>query len=311
MPDLDDLRELIPDWRRSLRARNVAPSTETSYTTVADAFVRWLVETGQPTTAVRAVTRQNLETYLVHVAETPNRRTGKAISAAQVAKVYRTLQQFVRWLVEVEEIISPNPFDKLSAPAVPDQPVDTLSEDQLRALIKASAGREFEQLRDTALIRLFLDTGARCGEVAPLRLSDLDFNADTATVLGKGRRERTVPFGNKTGEALRRYLRARARQPMAAKHPDALWLGRKGVLTEWGIRGALKRRAETAGVPDVHPHRFRHTFAHQWLADGNQEQDLLRLAGWRSREMLARYGASAADERARNAHKRAALGDRI
>jgi hypothetical protein len=56
---------------------------------------------------------------------------------------------------------------------------------------------------------------------------------------------------------------------------------------------------------------FRHTFAHTWLANGGQEQDLMRLAGWRSREMVGRYGASAADERARDAHRRAGLADKL
>jgi site-specific recombinase XerD len=310
MPDLDDLRELLPDWRRHLRARNIAPSTETSYLGIADAFLSYLANHSLPTVATE-ITRGHLETYLVHVAETPNKRTGEPISAAQVAKVYRSLQQLFKWLHETEEVITGNPFAKMSPPAVPEQPVPVLTVEQLKALLAASAGREFEQLRDTALIRLFLDTGARCGEISPLRMDDVDYDADTILVMGKGRRARTVPFGAKTGEALRRYLRSRARQPMAAKHPDALWLGRKGVLTEWGIRGALKRRAATAGVPDVHPHLFRHSFAHRHLAAGGQEQDLMRLAGWRSREMLARYGASAADERAREAHKRLALGDQI
>jgi len=62
---------------------------------------------------------------------------------------------------------------------------------------------------------------------------------------------------------------------------------------------------------EIHPHRFRHTNAHDFLLAGGQERDLKRLMGWRSDTMLERYGASAADHRAREAAKRLRRGDRI
>lgn len=306
---LDDLRELLPDFQRHLKAKNKAPNTIDSYLKVAGDFVDFLVEQGMPTGA-SAVSREHVEHFFVTMQERPNARTGEPLSEAYVAKYYRSLQQFWRWLEEVEGEIPTSPMAKMTPPTVNEQPVDVLTEPQLKMLLATAKGKTYENLRDRALLLLFIDTGARCGEIAPVKVDDFDFDADVLHVMGKGRRGRALPFGATTGEALRRYFRARARHKKAASTEKA-WVGKQGPLTEWGIRQMFNRRAKDAGVPNVHPHKFRHTFAHRWLAEGGQEQDLMRLAGWRSREMLARYGASAADERARNAHRKADLVDRL
>ncbi|MEO5704494.1 MAG: tyrosine-type recombinase/integrase [Candidatus Limnocylindrales bacterium] len=77
-----------------------------------------------------------------------------------------------------------------------------------------------------------------------------------------------------------------------------LWLGKRGRLEARGIVQAMRRRAALAGIPDFHAHRLRHSKAHEWLAKGRLEGDLMQIMGWQSRTMLTRYAASAASERA-------------
>jgi site-specific recombinase XerD len=129
-------------------------------------------------------------------------------------------------------------------------------------------------------------------------------------VLGKGRRPRAVPFDDNTAVALERYLRERAKHH-GARRSNALWLAPKGVLSASGIRQMLRRRARQLGLDRLHPHMLRHTAAHHYAALGGQETAMMRNFGWRSSAMPKRYGASAADERAREEKRRLGLGNRF
>ena len=99
------------------------------------------------------------------------------------------------------------------------------------------------------------------------------------------------------------------------KHPhassNALWLGSRGPMTVSGVRRVVRLRGQQAGLEGLHPHMLRHFLAHRWLSAGGTEGDLMRIAGWRSKDMLKRYGAAGADARAVEAHRRMVLGNRL
>ncbi len=126
---------------------------------------------------------------------------------------------------------------------------------------------------------------------------------------GKGAKDRYAPLSDPTCEALDRYIRARRRHTNADS--PKLWLGEREPFTLGyaGLWKTLKGRGKLAGVGDVHPHRFRHTFADRWLDKGGSEGGLMTVAGWDDPAMVRRYSKRRAAVRAMSEARRLNLSD--
>ena len=296
---MDEITDYLRSFSVSLRAANKAPRTVETYSLAVERFALFLADQGMPT-RLADIERRHIQEHLAWLTEHR--------AAATAAQRYGSLRRFFGWAHEEGEIDA-NPMDGLKRPKVTEKPVPVVSDDDIRKLLDACNGPSFEDRRDTAIIRLFLDTGARLSEITQLTTEAVDLDRQQILTTVKGGRVRAMPFGNRCAQALDRYERARRRHRYASV--PWLWLGPKGRLGPSGIYQMMRRRAKQAGIGHLHPHQLRHTFAHNWLSSGGSEGDLVRLLGWSDRQMLDRYGSSAAEGRATDAFRRSPLTDRL
>ncbi|MDG9678943.1 tyrosine-type recombinase/integrase [Micromonospora sp. DH14] len=170
-------------------------------------------------------------------------------------------------------------MDRVRQPKTPQKLIPIIRDEDTKKLLDACKGKTFPHLRDEAIIRLYYNTGARLSEVGNLLLDDVDLNTESVHYHGKSAKDRRVRFGPKTARAISRYLRARGKHK-GSELPD-LWLADRGGrrLAANGIKIRLKRLGLAAGVANVHAHRWRHSFAHEWKRAGGNTGDLIAAAG--------------------------------
>src|SRR5512132_2129211 len=170
------LASLRRSFSISLASEGKSPRTRQSYLEALDQLTAFLAERGMPTDAA-SVTREHVEMFLVDLRE-------RGRSPATVANRYRSLQQFWRWAIEEGEIAE-SPMRNMRQPRVPVQPVAVLTDDDVRALLATCSSRSFEDLRDSAILRLLVDTGLRRAELLGLTVDAVDFDHQVAHVVGK------------------------------------------------------------------------------------------------------------------------------
>jgi site-specific recombinase XerD len=294
-----NLAALLGSWELHLRAERKSPQTVKAYGDGVRAYLAWCGRGGRPLVMDRRQLREFVDALLNEGA-----RPATAVSR------HLAVRRFSAWLTEEGEQ-GPDPLLGLRAPKLDRSVVEPLTDDQLRALLKACRGPDLRDKRDEAILRLMFTTGARAGEVVAIETGDVNLRSDPPTVIirrGKGGAGRVVPLAVEAASAIDRYLRARRSHRLAGE--PALWLGDRGKGFSYdALHKTLAMRARAAGVEGFHPHMLRHTAAHRWLAKGGSEGGLMAVAGWTRPDMLLRYTRAQASARAAEEAQRLNLGN--
>jgi len=292
------LANLLPSWQLAMRAERKSPKTIKSYTEGVQAFLRWCQITDTPP----ELTAASVQAFVVDLLD------GGAEASTALSR-QKALRRYAVWLVSEGELDA-NPLLGLKSPKQDKKVVQALTNDQLKRLIQACAGKTLRDRRDEALVRLMAETGMRASEVIGLQVADVDLAGGQAIVhRGKGGKGRIVPFGAQTAAAIDRYMRVRRTHHLA--DVGALWVGGRTRQTfgYFGLDKTIRERARAAGIDGFHLHLLRHTYATRWLRAGGTEQGLMAVAGWSSRHMIDRYTGASASERAAVEARTLGLGD--
>lgn len=261
------------------RERNLSPQTVRAYAEDLRQFARHLAgelgREGHP----RDVDHLMIRSFLARL-----HRQG--LRKASAARKLATLRTFFRYLCR-EGILRKNPARALLSPRVERRLPAHLDEGQIATLLDVP-GEDDAALRARAILELLYATGLRCGELVSLDVSALDLDERMLSVVGKGRKERVVPFGRRAQEAIRSYLPARAR---CRPRDDALFVNHVGGrLTDRSVRVLVAQRVrQTAAAQAISPHGLRHSFATHLLRRGADLRAIQELLGHSSLSTTQRY----------------------
>lgn len=241
------------------------------------------------------------------------------LSDKTILNFYTTLSSFWSWLTS-EGLADENVVRKLPTPKAPLPVVEPFTKEELADLIKAChktrewrtpTGKTTRSLRptarrDEAVVLLLIDTGLRSSELCNLLRKDVDLtNGSVVVRKGKGGVGRVVFLGRRARRVVWRYLAERDEDDPN----EFLFLTqRRRPLTPNQLLQRVKHLGERAGVEGVHPHRFRHTFAIQYLRNGGDVFTLQRLLGHSSLAMVKRYLRLVRDD-LKSMHRRASPAD--
>ena len=274
------MRAEIAAFLRHLdRERNASPHTVRAYGEDLAQFARHLrVELG------RDARPGDVDHLLIRAFLARLHREG--LKASSAARKLATLRTFFRYLCR-EGVLDRNPARALLSPRQEKRVPTHLDEADVARLLEMPGDAD-AAVRGRALLEMLYATGIRCSELVGLDVAEVDFDARMIRVLGKGRKERIIPFGRRARAAVEAYLPVRAR---TRPREDALFVNaRGGRLTDRSVRALVARRVrQVALARRISPHTLRHSFATHLLERGADLRSIQELLGHARLATTQRY----------------------
>ncbi len=272
--------DAIEDFLRSCTAeRDLSPHTVAAYRRDLEALRAWLERAGID--LLSDLDRQWLRRYVAYLSQ-------RGYARRTISRKVSALRSLLRWAVR-RGVLDGDPSAGLSVPKL-DRPLPrVLRQSEAAALCEAPPEDSPEGLRDRAVLELLYGCGLRVSELCGLDVDDVDLRRRSLVVLGKGRKQRRLPFGAPAADALQRYLvqarpalAARGRSDAAPGEP-ALFLNTRGArLSRRRVRAILERYLGAEHLPVVGPHTLRHSFATHLLDNGADLRAVQELLGHES-----------------------------
>lgn len=268
--------KFITDYKSYLKIeRGLSVNSVENYSLDINRLVRYLDSTGQDISPLK-ITEETIQDFIYKMAEELNPRSR--------ARLISGLKSFFNYLV-FEDYRKDSPMELIEVPKVGRKLPDTLSTEEIDALIGAIDLSSNEGERNRAMLETLYSCGLRVSELVGLKISDLFFDEGFIKITGKGNKQRFVPIGNSTQKYINLY-RDSMRNKLEVKkgHEDTLFLNRRGSsLTRAMVFTIIRRLAEAIGLnKTISPHTFRHSFATHLLENGADLRSIQLMMGHES-----------------------------
>jgi site-specific recombinase XerD len=288
------IEHLIKSFEIRNLCLNRSPKTVSWYTNNLNLFVKYRKDQGH-SLLVEDITHPEVQEYVLSLRGknrydqhplTP-RQEGK-LSPQTVRAHIATLKAFFNWLHR-EGYIDRDLSKQLESPKVPRKLKEVLTKEEVERLLRNFDRRTPIGCRNSTILMMLLDTGLRCSELTNLRFTDVHVDRAYVKVMGKGATERIVPMGSASLKALIEYTQKFRPRPAHPKINNVFLSESGSPIAANTVQLMLKRHGQRCGVPRIHPHLCRHTFATSYLVNGGDVFTLQSILGHSSLEMVRQY----------------------